>query len=117
MSTPRKAYGWEKVLRCLLEGGGFYLSADTITNRCGVKQPARRIHDLAGKGLTIQSKYLNREKGIYGYKLHPDSVEKAHLLLGDHVAPAPQPEPEEIGETLFDAPPRQPDTSAFGEAA
>lgn len=106
MSTPRKAYGWEKVLRCLLDGGGFYLSADTITERCGVKQPARRVHDLGKKpGLQIQSKYLDRDKGLYGYRLASFSREAAIALLnGD----APAEAAEEFPEALFDdsAPPK-----------
>lgn len=96
MATPRKAYGWEKVLRCLLDGAGFYLSADTITERCGVKQPARRVHDLNKKpGITIQSKYLNPAKGEYGYRLDPECRSAAQQLLKGE-APA-----EEIPTTLF----------------
>lgn len=87
MSATRKLTQNEKVLRALQQAGSWWLSADAITEKTGVPQPARRVNDLKNAGHKIEGKFLDRAKGIYGYRL---------VSLAE--------EPEEIPAALFDAP-------------
>lgn len=114
MSESRKAYGWEKVGRTLLDAGSFWITADEITKRCGVKQPARRVHDLKKKGVAIDSKFIDRQKGIYAYRLAPGAAESLRRLLGET---PPEPTPDPPVQTLFDDVPAPSTAHYLQEAA
>lgn len=88
MSATRKLTQNEKVFRALKQTGSMWLSADAITERTGVPQPARRINDLKRDGHNIEGKFLDRSKGQYGYRLVAEAA----------------PEPDDFNGALFDAP-------------
>lgn len=96
----------EKILLALRDSGANWSSADHLTERTGVRQPARRIHDLKQDGIEIESRYLNAAKGIYGYRLKASERIKQ-----------PPAEPEAFPESLFASDTPKPSNAIYGDEA
>lgn len=97
--------GKEKVLLALQQAGAFGMTADAITGKTGVRQPARRVNDLRNDGHKIEGDYIDRAKGIFRYRLIAEA------------APIDTTEPENFDGTLFPDVPPEPINAIYGDAA
>lgn len=79
----------DRVLAILRDAGGFYTSAQQITEQTGITRVAARIHDLKEQGIEIESKFVDRSKG------------KSYRLKASERIKQPPVEPDAFPEGLF----------------
>lgn len=53
----------ERVHMILKNAGGFWTSAQQITEQTGITRVAARIHDLKQAGVNVEAKFVNRDTG------------------------------------------------------
>ena len=92
MSERRKQT--ERLHLLLKQAGGYWTSADQITQQTGMTRVAARIYDLKKDGVEIESKFVGKSK-CKSYRL--TAAERA----GTKAAPTPEPAPEEFPTDFF----------------
>ncbi len=93
----------ERVHAILRDAGGFWTSAQQITQQTGITRVAARIHDLKESGVDIESKFVDRSKG------------KSYRLTASARIAQPPAEPEAFPEGLFASDTPKPTNALLGE--